>query len=297
MKTHESVLLQESISGLGLRSGDTVIDATLGLGGHSAALAATVGERGLVLGIDADREAIALATERLKGAPATMKYVEGNFRDIGRLAHEAGIEHAHGILFDLGWNATQLAGGRGFSFSADEPLRMTLAASPEEGTLTARTIVNEWSESDLAEVLRTLGEERFSGRIARAIVARRKERSIEKANELADIVAQAVPKFYRHGKTNPATKTFQALRIMVNEELSALETALKDALGLLTPHGRIAVITFHSLEDGLVKRLFRECVRGGQAIHITKKPIAPSREEILKNPRSRSAKLRIIEKT
>lgn len=293
--THTTVLSHESVLGLNLSQGDTVIDATLGLGGHSLRIAENVGPEGKVLGIDADKGALTSAQQRLADMPQ-MRYALGNFRDIDVHAEKAGIETADGILFDLGWNSTQLVSGRGFSFKADEPLRMTYAVDTDDEHVTAETIVNEWSEDDLKEMIHTLGEERFAGRIARAIVTARKTTPITHSVQLADIIAESVPAFYRKGKINPATKTFQALRMMVNDELSSIVEALPKALSIVRSGGRIAVITFHSLEDGLVKRHFRTFEDNGVAVRITKKPITPQAEEIKNNPRARSAKLRIIEK-
>jgi len=297
MEGHTTVLLHEAVDGLNLSKGDVVVDATLGLGGHSELLVERVGESGIVLGIDADQHAIDMAQDRLKQFSTRMRYALGNFRDITTHAHHVGITKANGVLFDLGWNSTQLASGRGFSFKTNEPLLMTFNAAPTEDTVTAYTIVNEWSESDLRELIQTLGEERFATRIAQAIVTKRKESPIVHANELSDIISDAVPLFYRRGKIHPATKTFQALRMMVNDELSSITTALPEAFELLDTGGRIAVITFHSLEDGLVKRIFKTLVREKNATIITKKPLTPRIEEIKENPRARSAKLRIIEKT
>jgi len=296
MHAHASVLLHEAVAGLSLSRGDTVVDATLGLGGHTEALAHAVGDTGVVIGIDADHEAIHKAKERLAGVGTTVHFVHGNFRDITAHLQRIGMSEVNGILFDLGWNATQLTSGRGFSFRANEPLVMTLDATPHEDAVTARSIVNEWSEEDLADIIRTLGEERFAGRIAHAIAVRRRSAPIEKADELAEIVASSVPAFYRNGRTHPATKTFQALRMMVNDELTSLTAALEQSFALLASGGRIAVITFHSLEDGLVKRIFKKFVQEDRATLVTKKPTIPSREEIIKNPRARSAKLRIITK-
>jgi 16S rRNA (cytosine1402-N4)-methyltransferase len=290
---HQSVLLKESVEALALQAGDTAIDATLGLGGHAEALCQAVGPEGTILGLDLDENAVLESQERLLRAPCRVLTRVGSFKDIAEHAREAGIEAPKGILFDLGWNATQLHSGRGFSFNADEPLLMTLSASPAPEAITARDIVNRFSEDDLREVIRTLGEERFAGRIARAIVERRAEKPFETAQELAEAIERAVPR----GRTHPATKTFQALRILVNDELSSLKQGLEQALELLAPKGRVAVITFHSIEDGLVKRRFREWAKEGRAELVVKKPIVPTREEIQKNPRARSAKLRVIEKT
>lgn len=293
---HQSVLLQEAVTGLSLSAGDTVLDATLGLGGHAHALAIQVRKTGRVIGIDADRNAILRAQERLRGAPASLTFIRGNFRDLTALLESEGVHELDGALFDLGWNSTQLSSGRGFSFNADEPLLMTLDDAPPEGSVTARSIVNEWREEDLVDIIRTLGEERFASRIARAIVEERKKTPIETAQGLAEIITESVPVFYRKGKIHPATKTFQALRMMVNEELASLQSGLADSLRLIKTGKRIAVITFHSLEDGLVKRLFRQWSDESLVTLVTKKPITPTKEEIITNPRARSAKLRIIQK-
>lgn len=293
---HITVLLHETVDGLTLKSGDTAIDATLGLGGHSEALSRIVGPTGTVLGIDADSEALALAKKRLKDAPARMRYALGNFRDISRHAHDAGITRVNGVVYDLGWNALQLEAGRGFSFTSADPLVMTYASPPGENAVTAHRIVNTWSESDLTEMLRTLGEERFASRIAKGICEGRALSPITTADELAHVVAESVPVFYRRRKIHPATKTFQAIRMMVNDELSSLSESLQEAFALLAPSGRIAVITFHSLEDALVKRAFKSFAAELGANIITKKPLVPSAEEIAQNPRARSGKLRIVEK-
>jgi len=293
---HVPVLLHETVDGLSLAPGDTAIDATLGLGGHSEALARVVGKNGTVLGIDADSTALALARRRLKDAPAHLCFALGNFRDIDRHAAEAGITKANGIVYDLGWNSLQLHGGRGFSFQSDDPLVMTYASEPDDDTVTAERIVNTWSENDLTEILRTLGEERFASRIAKGICTRRTKKPIASASELAEVVTASVPVFYRNRKIHPATKTFQALRMLVNDELSSITEGLPKAFALLSPNGRIAVIAFHSLEDALVKRIFKSFAEEYGANIITKKPLVPSNEEVRDNPRARSAKLRIIEK-
>lgn len=296
MDQHTPVLLHESVEGLHLKEGDTVVDATLGLGGHSALIAEKIGTEGTLVGIDADEHARALAQQRLASTKTTLHFIVGNFRTLDEHLHTLGITDVDAILFDLGWNATQLTAGRGFSFHSEDPLLMTLSATQDDATLTAQKIVATWSEEDLADIIRTLGEERLAGRIARAIVVRRKTKPIEKAHDLAEVIANAVPPWYRNGKTHPATKTFQALRIMVNDELSTLTSGLEKAFRLVRPGGRIAVITFHSLEDGLVKRTFKKLAHEKKALLITKKPIAPQRVEVVENPRARSAKLRIIEK-
>jgi 16S rRNA (cytosine1402-N4)-methyltransferase len=292
---HTSVLLHESIEGLHITKGDIVVDGTVGLGGHAHAIAQRIGKEGVLFAIDLDADALSKAQKRLKDAPSKIFFCEGSFKDVYDHVHEKGMRKVHAILFDLGWNTTQLESGRGFSFHSDDPLVMTYMknVSPSQ---TASHIVNTWHERDLADILRTLGEERHAGRIAHAIVLRRRITPIETAKDLADVVASAVPVWYRNGRLHPATKTFQALRIVVNSELSAIEEGVREALAVLAEGGRLAIITFHSLEDGLVKRLFKEAEKNGKAHVITKKPIVPSKEEIARNPRARSAKLRILEK-
>lgn len=296
MQSHTSVLLQEAVEGLALKDGDTVVDATSGLGGHTELLAQVVGKDGTVVAIDADRGAQTNARARLAESPATIHFVLGNFRSLADHLESLSIQTIDGALFDLGWNSTQLESGRGFSFKASDPLVMTYDATPGSDTLTASTIVNTWSERDIADILLNLGEERFAHRIARAVVSAREREPILRTDQLAQVVQGAVPPFYRSGKIHPATKTFQALRMMVNDELTSITEGVGAAFAALCGGGRIAVITFHSLEDGLVKRLFRSLGDEGRATLITKKPLLPKREEIIKNPRARSAKLRIIQK-
>ena len=293
--THTSVLLHESLDGLQLTEGMSVIDGTVGLGGHSRAIADAIGASGTLLAIDLDVDAIEKAKKRLADAPGAVLFREGSFKDIYEHAQDAGLKKADAILFDLGWNSTQLESGRGFSFKSDDPLIMTYMKSPEASE-TASEIVNEWPEHDLADILRTLGEERYATPIAHAIVLRRRITPISSAKDLADVVASSVPVWYRKGRIHPATRTFQALRIVVNSELSAIEEGVHEALVLLKEGGRLVIITFHSLEDGLVKRLFKEAEKKGRGRIITKKPLTPSLEEVRVNPRARSAKLRIFEK-
>lgn len=292
---HITVLLSETVEALNLSKNDTAIDATVGAGGHSAKIAEKIG-KGTLLVIDADESSLELSREKLNDADAKVIYVQGNFRNIKELAHEAGVTSAEGIVFDLGWRSEQLNSGRGFSFKADEPLLMTLSSRIEEGMLTAKDIIADWDEEEIAKIIREYGEERFSGRIARAIVEARRSNPIHTAKELADVISEVVPAFYRNGRIHPATRTFQALRIAVNDELGALKIALEEAMKLLSVNGRLAVISFHSLEDRIVKHAFKEAEDAGIGVRITKKPIVPEREEQLRNSRARSAKLRIFEK-
>ncbi len=290
---HTTVLLDEAVGGLSLQKGDVAIDATVGTGGHAEKIVKIIGKKGQLLALDADPSSIALSRERLSDAPAKILFVQGNFRNLKKIAQEAGIESAEGIVFDLGWHTEQLAAGRGLSFNADEPLLMTLSLP---AGITAKDIIRNWEEEDIATLLREYGEERFAGRIARVIVETRKRHSIETSKQLADTVSSAVPGFYRRGRLHPATRTFQALRIAVNDELNALKEGLADALSLLSAGGRIAVISFHSLEDRIVKHAFRQAEDEERGHRVTKKPIVPTAEERAKNPRARSAKLRIFQK-
>lgn len=289
---HRPVLLHEALELLAIRPDDVVVDATLGGAGHAKELVSRLDQRGMFIGFDADAAAIVRAEEALKDSKAPVHLINANFRHFKHELEERGISKVTKVLFDLGWSGFQLSAGRGFSFLTDEPLKMTYDA---DQVLTVRTIVNEWSESSLADIIFGWGEDRFSRRIAKAIVERRGIRPIETSGDLAEIVKAAVPASARFGKTHPATKTFQALRIAVNDEMGATLEGLKAAWEMLAGGGRIAVITFHSIEDRLVKQYFRSIEDDG-AMRVTKKPVSPSEEEISENPRSRSAKLRTIEK-
>lgn len=291
---HHSVLLHEVVEGLSLRRTDTVVDATLGGAGHAFAIAQQLGKEGVLVGFDADGAAIARAEKRLLGVAPSVRLEHRNFRELGSALDELGIRTADAFLFDLGWSSFQLADSRGFSFQSDEPLLMTYAEEPTEDMLTAREVVNEWQESSLADVIYGWGGERYARRIAKAIVTARKTAPIATARQLADIIVAAVPSAYAHARTHPATKTFQALRIAVNDELGALGDALNAALAHAAPHARIAVISFHSLEDRTVKQRFRAWAKSELGEELTKKPIVPTTEERHANPRSRSAKLRVF---
>ncbi|HYC34536.1 MAG TPA: 16S rRNA (cytosine(1402)-N(4))-methyltransferase RsmH, partial [Candidatus Paceibacterota bacterium] len=224
-------------------------------------------------------------------------YVETNFRDLKSAVLNTGVKFVNRFIFDLGLSSDQLErSGRGFSFMRDEPLLMTFAKHPSKDALTAKDVVNGFSQENLAAIIKGFGEEQFSGRIARVIVEAREKKPIETSRELAEIVKSAVPARFRNGKIHPATKTFQAIRMAVNAELETLESALKDAFEILAVGGRISVITFHSGEDRVVKKLFKYLKDEGKAKLVVKKPIVPSKEEVKENPRARSAKLRVIEK-
>ncbi len=294
MQAHETVLAKEAVDALNLTGGATVVDATFGAGGHARAIISKLNARGMFIGIDVDRDAIANAPA-LTGEAA--KYLRiGNFRDIDSILNDLGVGEVDAILADLGWRMEQFSGnGKGFSFQVDEPLIMTFG-DPEHYLVTARDILNFWDEPDIANVLMGYGEERNARRIARAIVKGRVRKSIETTLELVEIVRSAVPQAYNHGRLHPATRTFQALRIAVNDELSSLTTFIAASNRRLAPRRRLAIISFHSLEDRIVKHAMRDAAARAEGTVITKRPITPSEDEVKQNPRARSAKLRIFEK-
>ncbi len=293
---HDSVLLSEVIQALDVQEHDVVVDATIGGAGHFSALLAELGADGVIIGIDADSSAVERAREvyaldRRTNRPIA-HLVTDNFRNLAHILERLGVGGVNKMIFDLGWSGYQLASSRGFSFLNDEPLLMTYG----EGGETAADIVNTYSEEALADLIYTYGEERFSRSIARAIVdARRKERILT-TGALVKAVEVGTPRWYRARKTHPATKTFQALRIAVNDEFEALKKGLADALSALAPSGRLAVITFHSSEDRIVKSVLRGAAEAGYGSLSPKKPVTPSRAEIIANRRARSAKLRIFER-
>jgi 16S rRNA (cytosine1402-N4)-methyltransferase len=297
---HIPVLLQEAIVGLDIQDRDIYLDATSGGGGHMEEVFKRFGNRVTILGIDADPTAIEVVDARMNVLGAKPKLAVLNFRHIDRLQEIFDIKGVDKILFDLGWNAMQFdteegKEGRGFSFSKEEPLLMTFGTPREEDT-TAYTVVNEWQEDSLRDVIYGYGEERFAKSIAKKIVESRKNGPIKTAIELANLIKDAVPVWYRFSKLHPATRTFQAIRIAVNDELRALEEGLKKSFEILNKDGRMAVISFHSLEDRIVKLFFRFLKEEGKVEILTKKPEIATDTEIKSNPRSRSAKLRIIKK-
>jgi len=286
---HEPVLLHEVLDGLEIEDGDIVLDMTLGAGGHSRAILSS-GKNIRLIGIDQDDAALAIAKETLSPWKDKIIFVRGNFRDAEKLLAEIEISKVNKILFDLGVSSMQLDDAkRGFSFRHNAPLSMQMSS---DAKFSAKDIVSGWDEADIANVIFAYGEERKARTIAKAIVRARKERPIETTFELADIVGNAIGR-KPWMKTNPATKTFQALRIAVNDELGSLKSGLTAAHDLVLPGGRIAVISFHSLEDRIVKNFMKEKVETGDTI-LSKKPIIASEDEENRNPRSRSAKLRII---
>lgn len=294
---HIPVLKEEVLTGLDIQPADIVVDMTLGDGGHSLALCGRLSEKGALIGIDQDSRAINYARERLKDCGSTLYLEQANFEEIEDILHRHDITHIDKALYDLGLRTGHIEDtARGFTFKKNEPLLMTMKADPGPDDLTAKEIVNTWKEETLADIIYGFGEERFARRIARSIVQNREIKPIETTFDLIHIITTTVPSWYTRKKIHPATKTFQALRIAVNNELGVLEKSLEKTFEYLRQGGRIAVISYHSIEDRLVKRMFKGYVNDQQALLVHKKPIAPSREETIGNPKARSAKLRLLEK-
>ncbi len=294
---HISVLFTESIDALALRPGMTIVDGTFGAGGHSKAIAERIGKEGRLISFDAD--AGVFSAERVQELECLTQFtkVVSNFRNASEVLKHLEVGAIDGALFDLGLSSTQLEeSGRGFSFLRDEPLAMTFQEETVEGDVTAQTVVNEWSAETLETILKGFGEERFARAIARGIVEARTVSPITRTGELVEIIRAHTPGWYHRGRTHLATRTFQAIRMAVNDELGSIEVGVRAAGEFLRPGGRLAVISFHSIEDRTVKQLFLEMVATGEFVKVTKKPIVPSEAELKVNPRSRSAKLRIIEK-
>ena len=307
--SHKPVLLDACLDGLKIRAGGTYVDGTAGGAGHSSAIAAALGEGGRLIALDQDETAVAVATERLSVFGERARVVRSNFCEVEAVCKELGVESIDGMLMDLGVSSYQLdTAERGFSYRADAPLDMRM---DKRNPLTAKKIVNEYSEDRLRKILFEYGEERFSSRIAAKIVRERERAMIETTGELVEIIKRSIPASNRDGGHHPAKRSFQALRIEVNAELDVIAPAIRSAVRLLSRGGRLAIITFHSLEDRIVKQTFAElaegctcprsfpvCVCGNKPKLkiITKKPILPDAEELEINPRSHSAKLRVAEK-
>ncbi len=306
---HVPVLADEVRESLAVRPGETVVDATFGAGGHAALLAADLQGRGKLIAIDRDPTARTYFARFEKRAGVQARLLSGDFGAVLEQLSENGVR-ADAILLDLGVSSMQLdRPERGFSYSVDAPLDMRMDTSQD---LSARDVVNEWPERELVTIFRRYGEERFAKQIARAIVRRRREQPFERTGELVDAIKCAIPAPARFGEGHPAKRVFQALRIAVNDELSSLEAALPAALEMLRPGGRLAVISFHSLEDRIVKRFLRDKERGctcppdfpvcvcghePELRAIERRPVRPSQAEVAANPRSASARLRAAVKT
>jgi len=306
---HRTVLLNETIEGLGLprskalgslqslASGlQVVVDCTFGGGGHSLEICRKYPDV-RIIAIDQDEDAWEKAKNKFEDFDCKISFHNANFKDLDKILQKENIKEVDGIIFDLGLSSDQLENsGRGFSFMKNEPLFMTIKKNPSLEDLTAIDVVNSWSEKNLADIIYGYGEERFSRRIAKGIVEARKKGKIATTFDLVKIIGESVPAGYRKGRLHFATKTFQALRIAVNDELGALEAGLQKGFDILKNGGRMSVISFHSLEDRIVKRFYKTKEKEGLAKLINKKPATVSLRELKENIRSRSAKLRILEK-
>ena len=305
---HRSVLLKETIEGLRIKPEGTYVDGTLGGGGHSYCILERLNDQGRLIGIDQDGAAVAAAGERLEGF-TNVTIVRNNYCNILQVLGELGIKQVDGILLDLGVSSYQLdTPERGFSYMSDAPLDMRM---DERSKVTAADIVNRYPQEELARIIRVYGEEKFAANIAKHITAAREGGPIKTTGELVDIIKASIPMKVQKTMGHPAKQTFQAIRIELNNELKVLSESIDTMIDLLAPGGRMAVITFHSLEDRIVKNAFKDaqdpcicppglpvcgCGRVSKGTVITKKPVVPSEEETAENPRSKSAKLRIFEK-
>jgi len=289
---HIPVLLSEVIKLLDPKENENYIDATLGEGGHTLALLQKTSPAGKVLGIDLDPETLEIAHRKLHAFGDRLILANDNFKNLEEIIDEKKFKEISGIIFDLGMSSRDVdEAGRGFSFMKDEPLLMNFGS---DALLTAEQIVNNWPEDELEKILKLYGEERFARQIVRGIVVARLDKPIKTTFDLVKIIENSVPRFYRHGRIHPATRTFQALRIAVNDELNTIQKGLEIALKIVSAGAKIAVISFHSLEDRIVKNFFRD--HKDVLKILTKKPVTPAEVEILNNPRARSGKLRVAQK-
>lgn len=287
-------MFEEVSSSLNLKRGSIVVDGTIGGGGHSQEILKAILPGGRLIGIDADAEAIKLTAQNLKDFNGSFSLINDNFRHIDNILSREGVKDVDAVLLDLGISSYQIEdGSRGFSIKQDSRLDMRMDRRLK---ISAYDIINRYGEHDLSEIVEKYGEERFHRRIARYIKEARSKKPIETTRELAEIIRKAVGHKYRNQRIDPATRTFQAIRIAVNDELGSLEDGLKRAIFWLKTGGRIAVLSFHSLEDRIVKNLFKGYSVLGVLKIITKKPLQPTREEIIRNARARSAKLRVAER-
>ncbi|WP_281724645.1 16S rRNA (cytosine(1402)-N(4))-methyltransferase RsmH [Lachnoclostridium phocaeense] len=306
---HRSVLLEETVNGLNIKPDGIYVDGTLGGGGHAYEICRRLGNKGSIVGIDQDEAAIEAAGIRLKDFGEKVTIVRSNYCEMKSVLQGLGIDKVDGIVLDLGVSSYQLdTAERGFSYREDAPLDMRM---DRRQTMTARDIVNDYSEKDLYRVIRDYGEDKFAKNIAKHIVIEREKRSIETTGQLTEIIRGAIPMKFQKKSGHPAKRTFQAIRIELNRELDVLKNSLDEMIDLLNPGGRLCIITFHSLEDRIVKSAFKKnedpctcpkdfpvCVCGkvSKGSILTRKPILPSKEELEENSRSKSAKLRIFER-
>ena len=306
---HKSVLLNETIDGLNIKPDGIYVDGTLGGGGHAYEVCRRLGEKGSIVGIDQDAAAIEAASARLKDFGEKVTIVRSNYCDMKSKLHELGIDKVDGIVLDLGVSSYQLdTAERGFSYREDAPLDMRMDTRQK---MTARDIVNDYTEADLYRVIRDYGEDKFAKNIAKHIVQARAVKPVETTAELSEIIRASIPMKFQKKSGHPAKRTFQAIRIELNRELDVLRDSLDDMIDLLDDKGRISIITFHSLEDRIVKTSFKTnqdpcicpsnfpvcvCNRKSKGKVITRKPVLPSEKEIEENPRAKSAKLRVFER-
>ena len=306
---HVSVLLNETVDGLNVKPDGVYVDATLGGGGHAYEVCRRLGSKGRFIGIDQDADAIKAAGERLKGFGEKVTIIRSNYRDMKPQLQNIGVDKVDGIVIDLGVSSYQLdTAERGFSYRVDAPLDMRM---DQRQSLTARDIVNDYSEMELFHIIRDYGEEKFAKNIAKHIVNKRKESPIETTGQLIEVIKGAIPMKVRAVGGHPAKKTFQAIRIECNRELDVLKDSIDAMIDLLNPGGRLCIITFHSLEDRIVKRAFKKnenpctcppnfpvCVCGNvsKGKQLTRKPIIPGKEELEYNKRAKSSKLRVFER-
>ena len=306
---HKSVLLYETVDSLNIRPDGIYVDGTLGGGGHAYEVCRRLGEHGRLIGIDQDADAIAAATKRLEPFADKVTVVRSNYENIASVLHELGIEKVDGIYLDLGVSSYQLdTASRGFTYREDAPLDMRM---DQRNTQTAADIVNTYSEMELYRIIRDYGEDRFAKNIAKHIVRQRQEKPYETTGELIETIKAAIPAKIRATGGHPAKPTFQAIRIELNHELDVLNCSIDTMIDLLNPGGRLSIITFHSLEDRIVKKRFRDnenpcicppefpvcmCGRKSKGTVITRKPIVPGEEELEYNKRSKSSKLRVFER-
>lgn len=306
---HKSVLLYETVDNLNIKPNGIYVDGTLGGAGHSSEIAGRLNKEGMLIGIDQDREAIMAATERLSEYKDIVKIVKSNYCNMGQVLSELGISKVDGIILDLGVSSYQLdTPQRGFSYREDAPLDMRM---DKDNPVTAKDIVNGYSIDELTRIIRDYGEDRFARNIAKHIVSARENAPINTTYELNEIIKAAIPAKVRQTGGHPSKRTFQAIRIELNKELDVLKDTLEQMIDLLNPGGRICIITFHSLEDRIVKSIFKNCEnpcvcppqfpvcvcgRKSKGFVVTRKPIVPSKEELGHNSRSKSSKLRVFER-
>ncbi|MFC1708537.1 16S rRNA (cytosine(1402)-N(4))-methyltransferase RsmH [Candidatus Omnitrophota bacterium] len=292
--THRPVMLEEVLTLLNLKNGMTVVDATIGAGGHAMEIVKKISPRGQLIGIDRDNETLEIAKQKLNEYNSQCKFIHDNFSNIDQILAFLKIKHIDAVMLDLGVSSIQLDDpARGFSFVNEGPLDMRMN---KDNSISAFDLVNKLSQKEIAAILWKFGQERFSNRIAKRIIMRRNQSVINTTTELANLVSKALPYSQRRYRIHPATRTFQAIRIAVNQELESLEIFLEKISKFMNRNGRICIISFHSLEDRIAKINFRNLAKTKQFKLIVKKPLIPKDEETRTNPRSRSAKLRVLEK-